>query len=576
MRTSKFLLATTKETPSDAVVISHQLMLKAGLIRKLASGLYTWLPMGLRVQRKVSEIIRQEMDAAGAQEVSMPVVQPAELWLESGRWNQMGNELQRFQDRHGRDFCLGPTHEEVITDLVRNEISSYKQLPLNIYQIQTKFRDERRPRFGVMRSREFIMKDAYSFHIDQDSLQTTYDLMFETYCKIFTRFGFNFRSVQADSGNIGGSSSHEFHVLAESGEDEIVFSDQGNYAANIEMASALAPTQKAAEPAQSLTLVATPNIGSIEELSKFLSVDQSQLIKTLVFVGEAEDTLIALVLRGDHQLNEVKASKLKGVLLPLTFASDEQILSNLKCQPGSIGPVAIPQHAKVLVYVDRDAALLSDFICGANQSGYHYTGTNWSRDCVGFTVADIRNVIPGDLSPDGNGVLSIARGIEVGHIFQLGNKYSQSMNATVLNNTGKSTVLEMGCYGIGVTRIVAAAIEQHHDEKGIIWPDQIAPFHLAIIPLNAHKSVQVTEVCTALYEELNAAGIEVLMDDRDKKTSPGVKFADMELIGIPHRLVISDRSLSNNMVEYKKRAGNDNQDIPLDEIVAFLKNAIQY
>jgi prolyl-tRNA synthetase len=577
MRTSNYLLATTKETPSDAVVISHQLMLKAGLIRKLASGLYTWMPMGLRVLNKVSRIIQQEMDASGALEVSMPVVQPAELWQESGRWEQMGPELQRLKDRHERDFCLGPTHEEVITDLVRNEISSYKQLPINLYQIQTKFRDERRPRFGVMRAREFVMKDAYSFHTDKDSLQQTYEQMHDTYSKIFTRLGFVFRAVEADSGNIGGNSSHEFHVLADSGEDEIVFSSDSDYAANLEMATALAPEQEPAAASQEKTLVNTPDTSSIEEVCQLLKVEAQQTVKTLIVLAETDEeasqpSLAALVLRGDHQLNEVKAAKLPGIQSPLTFANDEQIAAVLNCNPGSIGPVDLPEGIQLIV--DRDAAVLSDFVCGANQNDHHLTGVNWSRDCKIDSIADLRNVVEGDLSPDGKGTLSIKRGIEVGHIFQLGNKYSQAMNLSVLNENGKSIIPEMGCYGIGVTRIVAAAIEQCHDDKGIIWPDNIAPFHLALIPLNAHKSEQVSQLADKLYRDLSEAGVEVLYDDRDKKTSPGVKFADMELIGIPHRLVISDRSLEHNKLEYKHRSDDDSQDIPMESALDFLIDKI--
>jgi len=574
MRTSRYLLATTKETPADAVVISHQLMLKAGMIRKLASGLYNWLPLGLRVLQKVSRIIREEMDRSGALEVSMPVVQPAELWEESGRWDVMGDELQRLKDRHERDFCLGPTHEEVITDLVRNEVNSYKQLPMNIYQIQTKFRDERRPRFGVMRSREFIMKDAYSFHLNKESLDDTYQLMYDTYSRIFSRFGFKFRAVEADSGNIGGSKSHEFHVLADSGEDEIVFSDQGNYAANIEMACALAPGFNRPEPTAEKALVATPGVKTIDEVCQLLDVAAQQTIKTLIVYGESDEesgeSLVALVLRGDHQLNEVKAAKIAGIASPLTFATDEQISSSLNCQPGSIGPVAAP----ITVIVDRDAAVLADFVCGANQQSHHFTGVNWERDARIDRIEDIRNVMEGDRSPDGNGSLSLKRGIEVGHIFQLGSKYSEAMNATVLDENGKSTVMEMGCYGIGVSRIVAAAIEQCHDDKGIIWPDNIAPFHVVIIPLNAHKSEQVTQVSENLYEQLQKAGIDVLLDDRDRKTSPGVKFADMELIGIPHRLVVSDRGLENGQVEYKKRGEEDSQDIPVEDVMGFLTDQV--
>lgn len=573
MRTSKYLLATTKETPADAVVISHQLMLKAGMIRKLASGLYNWLPVGLRVLQKVTRIIREEMNNSGALEVSMPVVQPAELWHESGRWEVMGDELQRFKDRHERDFCLGPTHEEVITDLVRNELNSYKQLPINIYQIQTKFRDERRPRFGVMRSREFIMKDAYSFHLDQDSLDDTYQLMYETYSKIFSRLGFSFRAVEADSGNIGGNKSHEFHVLADSGEDEIVFSDQSDYAANIEMASSREPLTANTAASAELALVSTPDCKTIDEVSSLLGVDSSNTVKTLVVLSDdkEENSLVALVLRGDHQLNEVKAGKINGVASPLTFASDEQIQAIIKCEPGSIGPVKIP----VKVIVDRDAAVLSDFVCGANQNDHHYTGVNWDRDAAFDEIADLRKVVEGDISPDGNGTLSIKRGIEVGHIFQLGNKYSTAMNASVLDENGKTKIMEMGCYGIGVSRIVAAAIEQCHDDKGIIWPDNIAPFHVVIIPLNAHKSEEVTSISESLYEELQLAGMDVLLDDRDKKTSPGVKFADMELIGIPHRVVVSDRGLANSQVEYKKRGNADSEDIAVSEIVDFLKKTVR-
>jgi prolyl-tRNA synthetase len=577
MRTSLYLLATTRETPADAVVVSHQLMLKAGLIRKLAAGMYTWLPMGLRVLHKVTNIVREEMNNSGALEVSMPVVQPAELWQESGRWDIMGDELQRFKDRHQRDFCLGPTHEEVITDLVRNEYNSYKQLPVNIYQIQTKFRDERRPRFGVMRAREFIMKDAYSFHIDKASLQQTYDQMYATYQRIFTRLGFHFRAVLADSGNIGGSCSHEFHVLADSGEDLIVFSDKGDYAANMEMASALPPADLDASAAtRSMEKVATPDSKSIDDVAAFLQVPSSRVIKTLIVLAEtnaepAQASLIALVLRGDHQLNEIKAAKLEGVRSPLTFATDAQIQATLGCSPGSIGPV----HLNIPILVDRDASVLSDFVCGANSDGFHLRGVNWKRDCNYLRVEDMRNVVEGDMSPDGKGVLSIKRGIEVGHIFQLGNKYSKAMNATVLDENGRNSVMEMGCYGIGVSRIVAAAIEQSHDEKGIIWPDNIAPFHVAIIPLNAHKAPQVLEVCEQLYKELAAVGIEVLLDDRDKKTSPGVKFADMELIGIPHRLVVSDRGLESGAIEYKHRTKPDNEMIPLSDVVKHLRNLIK-
>lgn len=568
MRTSRYLLATTRETPADAVVVSHQLMIKAGLIRKLAAGMYTWLPVGLRVLQKVAGIIREEMDASGALEVSMPVVQPAELWIESGRWDVMGDELQRLKDRHDRDFCLGPTHEEVITDLVRNEISSYKQLPINIYQIQTKFRDERRPRFGVMRAREFIMKDAYSFHLDQASLQESYDLMYATYQKIFTRLGFNFRAVMADSGNIGGNSSHEFHVLADSGEDLIVFNEAGTYAANIEMASARAPSPDSRPaPSRALEKLATPDSRTIDEVSTLLDIPPSSCIKTLIVQGDSEDQdIVALVLRGDHELNAIKAAKLVGVASPLALASDTRIQQVLGCAPGSIGPVGL----EIPVIVDRDAAVLADFVCGANEDGFHLTGVNWARDLPLVRIEDLRNVVEGDASPDGEGSLYIKRGIEVGHIFQLGNKYSKAMNATVLDENGRSSIMEMGCYGIGVSRIVAAAIEQCHDDKGIIWPANIAPFHVALIPLNAHKSPRVMEIAEQLYADLQAAGVEVLLDDRDKKTSPGVKFADMELIGIPHRLVVSDRGLEIQTVEYKSRRAEESEMIAVDQIVDFI------
>jgi prolyl-tRNA synthetase len=564
MRTSHYLLATSREIPADAVVVSHQLMIKAGLIRKLAAGLYTWLPTGLRVLQKVTDIIRQEMNASGALEVSMPVVQPAELWQESGRWNLMGDELSRFKDRHQRDFCLGPTHEEVITDLFRNEVTSYKQLPINLYQIQTKFRDERRPRFGVMRAREFVMKDAYSFHLNQKSLQETYDVMHATYQRIFTRLGFDFRAVMADSGNIGGSCSHEFHVLAASGEDAIVFSDASDYAANMEMASALAPTGPAPVPSRALTSVATPNAKSIEDVTAQLQVPASQTLKTLLVRGSSESApLIALILRGDHQLNEIKAGKLEEVLSPLAMASDAEIVAALGCAPGSLGPVGL----NIPVLVDRDAAVLADFLCGANREGEHLIGVNWGRDVPLGRVVDLRNVVEGDPSPDGRGRLSIKRGIEVGHIFQLGRKYSTALNATVLDESGRSSAVDMGCYGIGVTRIVAACIEQCHDEKGIRWPLNITPFHVALIPLNAHKEPRVLEVCEQLYRELSARSVEVLFDDRDKKTSPGVKFADMELIGIPFRLVVSDRGLEADQVEFKSRSAENPDLLSLRSVV---------
>ncbi len=565
MRTSQFLIATQKETPADAEVISHQLMLRAGLIRKLAAGLYTWLPLGLRVLRKVETIVREEMDAAGAQEVCMPVVQPAELWQESGRWEQYGPELLRIQDRHERDFCLGPTHEEVVTALVRDEIKSYKQLPLNLYQIQTKVRDEIRPRFGIMRSREFLMKDAYSFHVDQGSLEETYDAMFKAYTTIFTRLGLAFRPVIADTGSIGGSASHEFHVLASSGEDAIAFSDGSDYAANVEMAEAVAPSGERPAPSQDMEKVATPGACSIEEVSQLLSLEPSRTVKTLVVQGAEENALVALVVRGDHQLNTIKAEKLAQVAAPLTLADEAAIVAACGAAPGSIGPVGL----NLTVIVDRSAAHLTDFCCGANDDGFHYTGVNWERDCAPGEIADIREVQAGDPSPDGQGTLQIKRGIEVGHIFQLGTKYSEAMKAQVLDENGKNITMTMGCYGIGVTRIVAAAIEQNHDDSGIIWPQQMAPFQLAIVPLNMQKSEAVAQCANALYDELKAAGVDVLMDDRNER--PGVKFADMELIGIPHRIVIGDRALEQGNVEYKGRSDDDSQLVPRDETVGFLR-----
>lgn len=575
MRASRFLIATQKETPADAEVISHQLMLRAGLIRKLASGLYTWMPMGLRVLRKVEAIVREEMDEAGAQELSMPVVQPAELWEESGRWQQYGGELLRIKDRHQRDFCLGPTHEEVITDLARNELSSYKQLPTTFYQIQTKFRDERRPRFGVMRAREFLMKDAYSFHADQASLDEVYETMYASYSRIFNRIGLDFRAVQADSGSIGGSASHEFHVLADSGEDDIAFSTESDYAANIELAEALAPAGERAAPASEMQEVATPEQKSIEEVSSFLSLEPKQVLKTLIVLGEKEEDaesapLIALVLRGDHTLNEIKAEKIPGMTSPLEMASEEDVEKALGANVGSIGPVGL----SIPCYVDRSAALSANFVCGANKDGIHLTNVNWERDLGLGEVVDLRNVVEGDASPDGKGKLEIKRGIEVGHIFKLGNKYSTAMNASVLNQNGKATIMEMGCYGIGVSRIVASAIEQNHDEKGIIWPESIAPFQLALVPLNMHKSELVAEKTEALYKQLKQLGIDVFMDDRNER--PGFKFADMELTGIPHRLVISDRGVKNGTLEYKGRSDAENQDIPLDEGVAFVCKKLGY
>ena len=564
MRTSNFLIATQKETPADAEVISHQLMLRAGLIRKLAAGMYTWLPLGLRVLRNVETIVREEMDRSGAQEVSMPVVQPAELWHESGRWEQYGPELLRIQDRHQRDFCLGPTHEEVVTALIRDEIKSYKQLPINLYQVQTKVRDEIRPRFGIMRSREFLMKDAYSFHMDQPSLEETYQAMFTAYTTIFTRLGLEFRPVIADTGSIGGSASHEFHVLASSGEDAIAFSDNSDYAANVEMAEALAPADERPAPGAEMEKIATPGVNTIEELAEFLSIEPSVSVKTLIVQGEIEGSLVALVLRGDHQLNAIKAEKLEGVLSPLQMAGDEEVREACSAGFGSLGPVGL----ELPLIVDRSAAHLADFTCGANEDGFHLTGVNWDRDCPAGQVADLREVVEGDLCPDGQGTLQIKRGIEVGHIFQLGTKYSEAMNAQVLNESGKSVTVTMGCYGIGVSRIVAAAIEQNHDDQGIIWPDSMAPFQLAIVPLNMQKSEAVAACAEDLYRQLQEAGIEVLLDDRNER--PGVKFADMELIGIPHRVVIGDRALAEGNVEYKNRRAGESRDIPLGDIMEFL------
>ncbi|WP_296930816.1 proline--tRNA ligase [uncultured Marinobacter sp.] len=571
MRASRYLIATQKETPADAEIISHQLMLRAGMIRKLAAGLYTWLPMGLRTLRKVERIVREEMDKSGAQEVLMPAVQPAELWEESGRWTQYGGELLRMKDRHGRDFCFGPTHEEVITDLIRNEISSYKELPANFYQVQTKFRDERRPRFGVMRAREFLMKDAYSFHLNAESLNETYELMHRTYCAIFDRFGLDYRAVQADSGAIGGSASHEFHVLASSGEDDIVFSTDSEYAANIEKAEALAPTGSRPAPAEEMKEVATPDQKTIEAVSQLLGIDATRTVKTLLVKAEADEDgnagLVALVLRGDHTLNEIKAENLSGVAEPLTMATDEEIEQAVGCKAGSIGPVKL----NVPVIVDRSAAHLADFVCGANREGFHLTGVNWERDAELDRVEDLRNVVEGDPSPDGKGTLEIRRGIEVGHIFKLGNKYSTAMNATVLDENGKTVTMEMGCYGLGVSRVVAAAIEQNHDENGIIWPDAIAPFQVAIVTLNAHKSPTVAEAGEKLYEQLRQAGYDVLLDDR--KERPGVKFADMELIGIPHRFVVSERGLAAGTLEYKGRRDAEKQDVQVADALPFLINA---
>jgi len=571
MRTSQYLLSTLKETPASAEVISHQLMLRAGLVRNLASGLYTWLPTGLRVLKKVETIVREEMQRAGANEILMPLVQPADLWEESGRWDDYGPELLRLNDRHKRPFVLGPTHEEVITKLVANELNSYKQLPLSLFQIQTKFRDEIRPRFGVMRGREFLMKDAYSFHLEQDCLEKTYQNMFNAYCRIFDRLGLNYRPVLADTGSIGGDASHEFHVLAESGEDDIAFSDASDFAANVEKAEALAPSKKRAEPIQSLTKVETPNVKTIDDVTNFLNVEIENTVKTLLVCGveteQGETPIIALVLRGDHQLNEVKAEHLPQVLSPLTFATDEQILAVANCNAGSIGPVGL----KVTVIVDRSAAQLSDFVCGANENDMHLTGANWQRDCAEIEVADLRNVVEGDPSPCGQGNIIIKRGIEVGHIFQLGTKYAEAMNCAVLNEGGKNQTLTMGCYGIGVSRIVAAAIEQNHDKYGIKWPKAIAPFQAAIVPMNMAKSARVKETAEALYEQLNQAGIEVLFDDR--KERPGVMFADHELIGTPLLLIVGERNLDNQQIEVKNRVTGEKSLMAIDEVMSLFSDS---
>lgn len=567
MRTSNYLLSTLKETPNDAEVVSHQLMLRAGMIRKLASGLYTWLPTGLRVLRKVENIVRQEIDNAGAVETLMPVVQPFELWEETGRSEKMGPELLRFTDRHVRPFVLSPTAEEVITSLVRNEVSSYKQLPLNLYQIQTKFRDERRPRFGVMRSREFSMMDAYSFDIDKDGLQKSYDAMHDAYCKAFDRMGLDYRPVLADSGAIGGSGSQEFHVLAESGEDIIAFSTESDYAANIEKAEALAPASEAAAPTQEMTLVDTPNAKTIAELVEQFELPIEKTVKTLFVKAsdEVDAPIIALIIRGDHELNEVKAENLPQVAAPLEMASEEEIRELIGAGPGSLGPVGL----KLPFIVDRSVAVMSDFGAGANIDGKHYFGINWGRDAELGQVEDLRNVVEGDPSPCGKGIIQLKRGIEVGHIFQLGNAYSAAMNCGVLGPDGKNVILEMGCYGIGITRVVAAAIEQNHDKYGIIWPDAIAPFQVAIVPMNMHKSEEVKEAAEKLYAELTEMGIEVLFDDR--KERPGVMFSDMELIGVPHTIIIGDRSMKEGNFEYKNRATGEKTAVAMTDIVEHVK-----
>lgn len=566
MKASQYLISTLKEVPSDAEVASHILLLRAGFIRKIASGIYNWLPMGFRVLKKVEAIVREEMDASGALEVIMPVVQPGELWEESGRWGKYDEGLLlKFNDRHQRDFCLGPTHEEVITELARNELRSHRQLPVNLYQIQTKFRDETRPRFGLLRAREFVMKDAYSFHLDESSLEDTYQVMHDTYSRILDRLKLEYRAVLADSGSIGGNASMEFHVLADSGEDVIAFSS--SYAANLEKAESIIPEAETADPLPR-TQVDTPGMHTINEVASFLKVDATRTVKTLIIKADNEDSgpgLVALVLRGDHQLNEVKAANLPGLSTPLIFANDAEVRAATGADPGSVGPVDL----SLTCYVDHSAAALSNFVCGANQNDVHLTGVNWQRDVPAYQVADLRNVVEGDESPDGKGKLTFKRGIEVGHIFQLGRKYSDPMKATVLDDNGKAVTMMMGCYGMGVTRLVAAILEQYHDDRGMVWPTIVAPFHVIIIPINAHKSPEVAKVADDLYRKLEAAGIEVLLDDRDSHR-PGAKFADAELIGIPHRLVIGDRGLSDGVIEYANRSSGESENLPVGDVVTRL------
>jgi prolyl-tRNA synthetase len=563
MRASRFLVTTLKEVPAEAEVVSHRLMLRAGLIRRLAAGVYTWLPSGLRVQRKVEAIVREEMNRAGAVELSMPVVQPAELWQESGRWSAYGPELLRFKDRHERDFVVQPTSEEVVTDLARAELKSYRKLPLHLYQIQSKFRDERRPRFGIMRGREFVMKDGYSFHADFADLQREYQNMYDTYTRIFTRLGLKFRAVAADTGAIGGTGSHEFHVLADSGEDAIAWSPESQYAANVELAEALPPFEQRTEGKEALRKVATPGKKTCEDVAALLGLPLARTAKSVAVMHDGQ--LVLLLLRGDHSLNEIKAQKVIGAF---RFASEKEIEAGLGCKPGYIGPVGKP----VKLVVDRSVAAMSDFVCGANEEGFHLTGVNFGRDLPEPQVADLRNVVAGDPSPDGKGRLEILRGIEVGHIFQLRTKYSEAMKATFLNEAGESKPFEMGCYGIGVTRIVAAAIEQNHDARGIVFPAPIAPFEAALVPIGYHKNAQVREAADRLYGELGAAGIDVLLDDRDER--PGVLFADMDLMGIPHRVVLSERGLAAGSAEYKGRRDEKPGDVPLAGLVALVKEKL--
>lgn len=563
MKASKFHLFTTRETPAEAEIASHQLMLRCGMIRKLTSGIYTWTPLGLRVLRKVEAIVRDELDMAGYQEMLMPAVQPAELWQETGRWQKFGAQLLKIKDRAGREYCFGPTHEEVVTDFVRSEIRSYKQLPITFYQIQTKFRDEIRPRFGVMRSREFLMKDAYSFHIDHTSLDDTYWEMYDVYTRIFTRTGLHFRSVEADSGAIGGHQSHEFHVLADSGEDEITFSDQSEYASNVEMTPVAKPEGSLAAASEELRIVDTPDAHTIEELVSAYGVPIEKTIKTLIVQAseECEADFVALLVRGDRTLNPIKAEKLAQVASPIEFASDKDIRDTIGAGPGSLGPVKL----QVPVVADQEVALMSDFAAGANQDDKHYFGINWQRDLELPEIADLRTAVEGDTSPDGKGILHMARGIEVGHIFQLGTAYSEAMNAVVLGEDGKAHIMHMGCYGIGVSRIVAAAIEQNHDDRGICWPEPIAPFQLALLPMNAKKSHRVREAAEKLYAQLLEAGVEVFYDDRNLR--PGVMFNDMELIGVPHRVVIGERGLDSGALEYRHRKDAENSEIPLEGAV---------
>jgi prolyl-tRNA synthetase len=564
MRLSQFHLATVKEVPADAEIASHRLMLRTGMIRRLASGLYTWSPLGLRVLRKVERIVREEMDRAGAIELLMPSIQPKELWEETGRWEKFGGQLLKIKDRKQQEFCYGPTHEEVITDFARNELKSYKQLPVNFYQIQTKFRDEIRPRFGVMRAREFLMKDAYSFHLDQASLAETYDAMYQAYVRIFTRLGLTFRAVQADTGAIGGNASHEFQVLAAAGEDAIAFSDGSDYAANLEKAEALAPTTDRPAPAAELQRRETPTQKTIAEVSAFLNVSPQQCLKTLLVRGR--DGLVALCLRGDHEVNLVKAGNLQELPGESVLANEDEIFAATATRPGFIGPAGLAEGIPVIV--DREAAVLADFVCGGNRDGTHYTGANWERDARITRVADLRNVLEGDLSPDGHGVLHLARGIEVGHVFQLGQKYAEALDATVIDVDGKPKTMTMGCYGIGVSRIVAAAIEQRYDDAGIVWPEAMAPWRLAVCVINPKKTPEVAEAAEALYQQLIARGIEAVLDDRGLR--PGGMFADMELIGIPHRVVVSERGLAAGTLEYRARDEAESRSLTQDELFELL------